>query len=393
MIKKCPECRKENNAEINVCPCGFRFMNPEDILKMQEFSPPKRGSLNISGILTFGVFLIVGLVAVAFFIGMPSFLIQTIGSSEEKVSLAEINLPPPPPEKNTLSPLRTRSVIGKVTSVKSGDLITVFDELTEQDYEIKLAGIKAPELNRKFGQKSQENLSSLVLEKEVFVFFKSPDESNVQFGKVILVDKDINLEQIKSGLAEYDKSTTTVLSDIELDLYAKAEATAKASEIGWWSAATLTDGKSADLQSDKGSSAENPKTLPDDKSVSEKRTETSPPTDTATRNDSRSEQIADEHSKPQNVPAKRQNLKSKPSEKASGTPTARCQDGTLSYSKSVSGACSYHGGVADWLGKETKSSAKKKESEERKYIQGSRGGCYYVNGNGSKVYVDRSLCS
>jgi hypothetical protein len=32
------------------------------------------------------------------------------------------------------------------------------------------------------------------------------------------------------------------------------------------------------------------------------------------------------------------------------TPTARCTDGTLSYSSTHSGTCSHHGGVAEWLG-------------------------------------------
>jgi hypothetical protein len=29
--------------------------------------------------------------------------------------------------------------------------------------------------------------------------------------------------------------------------------------------------------------------------------------------------------------------------------TAKCKDGTYSHAKSHSGACSKHGGVADWL--------------------------------------------
>jgi hypothetical protein len=29
----------------------------------------------------------------------------------------------------------------------------------------------------------------------------------------------------------------------------------------------------------------------------------------------------------------------------------------------------------------------------RTYITGPRGGCYYINGNGNKTYVDRSLCN
>jgi hypothetical protein len=32
-----------------------------------------------------------------------------------------------------------------------------------------------------------------------------------------------------------------------------------------------------------------------------------------------------------------------------GQPTARCKDGTMSYSKHHSGSCSHHGGVAQWL--------------------------------------------
>lgn len=29
----------------------------------------------------------------------------------------------------------------------------------------------------------------------------------------------------------------------------------------------------------------------------------------------------------------------------------------------------------------------------RSYIRGRRGGCYYINSNGNKTYVDRSLCN
>ena len=29
----------------------------------------------------------------------------------------------------------------------------------------------------------------------------------------------------------------------------------------------------------------------------------------------------------------------------------------------------------------------------RHYIRGSRGGCYYINSNGNKTYVDRSFCN
>lgn len=35
---------------------------------------------------------------------------------------------------------------------------------------------------------------------------------------------------------------------------------------------------------------------------------------------------------------------------------------------------------------------KKKPTETRTYIIGKRGGCYYINSNGNKTYVDKSFC-
>jgi hypothetical protein len=35
----------------------------------------------------------------------------------------------------------------------------------------------------------------------------------------------------------------------------------------------------------------------------------------------------------------------------------------------------------------------KEETETRTYIMGKRGGCYYLNSKGNKVYVDKSLCN
>ena len=38
------------------------------------------------------------------------------------------------------------------------------------------------------------------------------------------------------------------------------------------------------------------------------------------------------------------------------------------------------------------SSATKADSADRKYVKGPRGGCYYMNTSGSKVYVDKKFC-
>lgn len=40
-----------------------------------------------------------------------------------------------------------------------------------------------------------------------------------------------------------------------------------------------------------------------------------------------------------------------------------------------------------------KTNTSKSSSSSRNYIRGPRGGCYYINSNGNKTYVDRSMCN
>ncbi len=37
--------------------------------------------------------------------------------------------------------------------------------------------------------------------------------------------------------------------------------------------------------------------------------------------------------------------------------------------------------------------SRKNNSNQKTYIRGPRGGCYYINSNGNKTYVNRSLCN
>ena len=72
-------------------------------------------------------------------------------------------------------------------------------------------------------------------------------------------------------------------------------------------------------------------------------------------------------------------------------PTARCADGTFSYSSSAANACSERGGVAERLN--TQQEREPALALNRIHQTGPRGGCYYVNASGARVYVrDRRLC-
>ncbi|MBX3289566.1 MAG: hypothetical protein KF855_09495 [Acidobacteria bacterium] len=73
-------------------------------------------------------------------------------------------------------------------------------------------------------------------------------------------------------------------------------------------------------------------------------------------------------------------------------PVARCNDGTYSYRSSRGEVCGQRGGVAEMLGSGggTKNTA---PVENRTYILGPRGGCYYLSKSGAKVYVDKKFCN
>lgn len=58
--------------------------------------------------------------------------------------------------------------------------------------------------------------------------------------------------------------------------------------------------------------------------------------------------------------------------------------------KNSSSVGNYNSSQKKYKNKKRKSS---RNSYGRVYIRGPRGGCYYINSNGNKTYVDRSLCN
>lgn len=94
------------------------------------------------------------------------------------------------------------------------------------------------------------------------------------------------------------------------------------------------------------------------------------------------------------IPAAPEKNETQPQPKAANkaVPVARCNDGTYSYRSSRGEVCGQRGGVAEMLG----SGGSKKDPaprENRTYILGPRGGCYYLGKTGSKVYVDKKFCN
>lgn len=118
-------------------------------------------------------------------------------------------------------------------SIADGDTITVLDSSNAQ-HRIRLEGIDAPELHQAFGSRSKQNLSELIYEKDVAVVYYKTDQYGRLVGRVLLDGRDINLEQVKAGMAWHYKEYEREQTPADRELYAKAEDEARAARRGLW---------------------------------------------------------------------------------------------------------------------------------------------------------------
>ncbi len=126
------------------------------------------------------------------------------------------------------------SIIGRVIKVSDGDTITILDSLKKQ-HKVRLIGIDAPEKRQAFGKVSKTHLSTLIFGKNVRVEYKKNDRYGRILGKVIYNGKDINLEQIKAGLAWHYKRFEKEQYVDDRKIYSDSELEAKAKKLGIWS--------------------------------------------------------------------------------------------------------------------------------------------------------------
>ena len=84
--------------------------------------------------------------------------------------------------------------------IADGDTITVLDS-SDTQYRIRLDGIDAPELHQAFGTQSKKNLSDMIFDRDVTVVYQKTDQYGRIVGKIILDGTDVNLEQVKAGMA------------------------------------------------------------------------------------------------------------------------------------------------------------------------------------------------
>jgi endonuclease YncB( thermonuclease family) len=122
---------------------------------------------------------------------------------------------------------------GRVVKIADGDTLTVLDKSNRQ-HKIRLVGIDAPEHAQPFGTVSRQNLAHLVFGKTVAVEWHKQDRYQRVLGKVLLNGQDVNLKQIKAGLAWHYKQYDKDLRRADKQLYAEAQKAASLKGIGLW---------------------------------------------------------------------------------------------------------------------------------------------------------------
>ena len=125
------------------------------------------------------------------------------------------------------------TLTGRVVRVTDGDTIVILDS-TNTQHKIRLTGIDAPERKQAFGTKSKEHLSDQVAGKFVIVKYDKRDRYQRILGKVLLDDEDMNLEQVKAGLAWHYKKYQKEQPLTDREAYSEAEIEARAAKRGLW---------------------------------------------------------------------------------------------------------------------------------------------------------------
>ena len=122
---------------------------------------------------------------------------------------------------------------GKVVGVTDGDTITVLDS-NKQLHKIRLAGISAPKRGQPFGFRSKEHLAKWVYDREVFVEGNRKDSGGRLLGTVFVDGHDAGLEQIRAGLAWWDRACANEQTADDRAVYELAQAEASKRKLRLW---------------------------------------------------------------------------------------------------------------------------------------------------------------
>lgn len=123
---------------------------------------------------------------------------------------------------------------GRVVQIIDGDTLVVLPKCAELELHIRLAGIDAPEKGMAHAQAATQSLKELAWGKTALVQWHKRDKYGRLVGKVIVDEIDLNLEQVKRGLAWHYLEYAHEQSVEDRLAYARAQALARTARHGLW---------------------------------------------------------------------------------------------------------------------------------------------------------------
>jgi endonuclease YncB( thermonuclease family) len=121
----------------------------------------------------------------------------------------------------------------RVVGISDGDSMVVLVDGNRRE-RIRLATIDAPENHQAFGAPSKRSLSDLVYKKDVRIEVVDKDQYGRIVGEVFVGDTNVNLEQLKRGLAWHYKAHARQQTREKRAAYEDAENNARAAKLGIW---------------------------------------------------------------------------------------------------------------------------------------------------------------
>ncbi len=103
------------------------------------------------------------------------------------------------------------TLFGTVTEIDDGDTITII--CLKRPLKVHLMGIDAPAKQQAYADVSRQHLSDLILNKLVVVEYSGLGDNALIVGKVFLKETDVGAQMIRDGVAWYDRTFDTMLSE------------------------------------------------------------------------------------------------------------------------------------------------------------------------------------
>ncbi len=369
MVKKCPQCEIENDENSQCCECGYLFVN--ELLVSQ--ANDRVQVLRIQRKSAIGKVLVLVIVFIGAAAAFVLYAGGFIGTSQNDIEQDSPTLVQTVPAnagttETVVTDVPSDEKSYKVAKVYTGDIIDIADD-ANKEYRISLFGIRAPKLNESFGTESKQNLSNLILGKTVFIRSRGSETGGNFVAEVISGNTNAGIAQLQSGLVWPLSEQLGGLNENLRRQYYDAELSAKGKKYGIWSLsedAFPTSDVAGSQPYPTGSAEVYARGNGVPPVVLYPAAPVRPQTDATKREESTtgSAGVAEIPKQQPSIVGKQQ------SEVKTLVP-----------------------GVNAETTRPAPTDVVKTESSGPTYTRGPRGGCFFINSKGSKVYVDRSICN